>query len=795
MGRVSLAVLVLLASAGCSKLCESGAARCVGTGTGEREVCSEGGDVWEALPCDSGQVCAVVSGTTGCAPAACAAGAYRCEGGGREVCAEDRLGYVASPCRDDEACVTRDVLSTDDGCEPRVCTPGRMACKGTGVTSERELCHETGTRWFPKTCADSDVCVPVTALDAECRKGVCKVDRCSADRKAVVLCQEFGTREFTNLCPTGQACADGSPVACKPVICTAGTARCTAGVGGNKREQCDPSGTAWVAETCATGMVCSPTGVCARAICASGQKKCSEGGTQALQCDATGTTWVPTPCGSTEACVAGACKGGATPVGDAAALGPGSVDLLPGQYRMAIVDLDSAGNDSLVYPVSLTGDVSSLPLPQDAAEAAELEPRLRELGRRYDPWKELTEAAERGVLRPQAERSEQEWKGIGDTRTFRVRGDGGTLLQRTGRLVGSGTLVNLWEDQTVKGAGKNLSPSLVAPLLAALDQTVLPRGKGLYASNPDVDKNGKFDVLFTDLLPSETAAAYVSLTTLYNTGGQYDYGDIAYCRPLVSSLEVGAIASTLGHENAHLLEFYRRVEPYLASGSLPSWVASAIYLHEGAAELAQNWGGYNEPWVQELALGDPSLISLHALEATGYFEDHSESGAGYGLAALVTEYAFDQAGAIQIAQPGTIIDRGGRAWIEAFLSRPDAVERMAPLDGRKVSQWWPDFATALLFSTLEGKLSASALANKRLHFQKAVKDPDHPGWLGAALRYEHIPGSKRTGPILRVDPWSSHPGTLRRGGLGFVSFRVSEKGARLTVSRSSTVVRVVRLPE
>ncbi len=794
MGRVALAVLVLLSSVGCSKLCEPGAARCLATGTAEREVCSEGGDAWEALPCDSGEVCAVVSGATGCSPAACPAGGYRCEGGVREVCAEDRLGYVASPCRDDEACVTRDVLSTDDGCEPRVCTPGRMACKGTGVTSERELCHETGTRWFPKTCPDSDVCVPVTALEAECRKGVCTVDRCSTDRKAVVLCQEFGTKEFTNPCPTGQACA--STVSCKPVICAAGTARCTAGVGGNQREQCDPSGTTWVAETCAMGMVCSPAGACARAICAAGQKKCSDGGTQVVQCDATGTTWVPTACSPTEACVAGVCKGGATPVGDAAAFGPGSFDLLPGQYRMAVVDLDPSGREQLPYPVSLSGDFAS-PLPGEAMDAADLErPLPLDLGGRHNPFKELTEAARQGVLRPHGDAVlESEWRAIGDTRTFRVLGDAGEVLQRTGRLVGTGTLVNLWEDQTVKKAGANLLPSLIAPLIAALDQTVLPRGKAIYASNPDVDKNGRFDVLFTDLLPRGGAAAFVSSITLYNTGGQYDYGDVAYCRPLVSSSELASIASTLGHENAHLLEFYRRAAPYLASGSLPAWVASAIYIHEGAAELAENWGGYSEPWVVELALGDPTRLSLSALEVTDYLDDQYDSGASYGLGSLVAEYAFDQAGAIQIAQPGTVIDRGGRAWIEAFLSRPDEVERMAPTDGRPAAQWWPDFATALLFSTLEGKLSASALANKRLHFPKAVKDPDHPGWLGAALRYENLPGSKRTGPILRVDPWASHPATLRRGGLGFVSFRVAEKGARLTVSRSSTVVRVVRLPE
>jgi len=801
MRRIALAATLLLL-AGCSKECESGQARCGAVGTSAREVCKDSGDGWAALPCGEKEVCSVQGTTAACQVAACQAAEYRCGADNqREVCSADRLGFSPSPCSGEEACVTRDVMSTDDGCEPRICTPGKLVCKGTGITSDREQCHGTGVKWMSRPCLVSEVCVPVTAMLAQCRPGVCAADRCSDDRRSRFACEDFGTVETAVACAAGTACApDGASVACKPIVCPAGAARCPKGVGASERESCDASGTGWVLEKCAVGDVCSPAGACAPRVCSAGQKKCSPGFSEIIQCDTSETTWVGVPCGSTEACQAAACKPGATPFGDVASLTSGTYTLMPGDYTMAVVDVDGSGRDSLSYPVSLTGDVTSAPLPPDSDSdsrgGASAQPRLLP----ESPYAALRRAlltdvvANPGVVEPPGPAP---LRAIGDTRTFKVRSEG-SVLQRTAKLVAIGALVNLWEDQTVKSAGGNLNPSLIASLQSSLDAAVLPRARGIYNSNPDVDGNGKFDVLFTDLLPSATAGAFVSLLTLYNpayTGNQYDFGEVAYCRPLRSSTDVSDIASTLGHEFAHLLEFYRRAQPYLASGpnALPGWVFQANYLHEGAAELAENWGGHSEPWVQVLALENPSRISLNTLAVTDYLPDSTDSGVGYGQASLVVEYAFDQAGAIQIQQPGTILDRGGRAWIEAFLARRDDLNRPAPLDGRAVAQWWPDFASALLVTTLDGKLSATAPAatNARYRFVKATKDP-YGGFLGAGLRYEEVKGSGKSGAILKPVPWRLHPLTMLRGGLSFVTFRVSEKTAKMVVSGSSTVVRLIR---
>jgi hypothetical protein len=458
--------------------------------------------------------------------------------------------------------------------------------------------------------------------------------------------------------------------------------------------------------------------------------------------------------------------------------------LSPGRYAIAIVDGDASGDDWIPYPVEITGSLSDPPIAPKSKSVT-----LPVSGASTMLWGRpaLAETVVEEEATPQDD----------GTRVFHVPDyhSGGTVtLARSAKLRATGQRVNLWEDQTTAMPGSQLPDSLLPDLLQRIDQAVIPRAAAMIGAPTDVDGNGRIDILFTDVLPVEVAAFTYPSATLFAPGSHavtYDFGEVVYAHGVMGK-PAWETATLMSHEVAQLTYLGNRLAPYLEDpSSVPGWVEADIYAVEGLASVAMGWSGQSWAWPAVTALENSSEMSLWRLMASSYLPDSLSNLASYGFGTLVQEYLFDQAGAM-VVKGGGLEDAGGLDYVQAFVAGESGWDRLSPADGRTRSQWYADFATALLLLNLEGKVSAATASDSRYAFAPTLLDDAYGGFIGPTLRYEDMLDAVETGPILRPVGWSQRPSQLRRGGASWVVLRVGESGASLAVLDSSTEVRVIR---
>ena len=660
------------------------------------------------------------------------------------------------------------------------CDPGAQRCLEDDARGY-EVCRADGRGWFEKSCPTGSSCDPTTGTcvseGAGCDPGEAKCTG-SPGTAARSICSDDGLGWVTEPC-TGDLVCDPESGDCAEAVCQSGQSRCDGGPADPDRSTCAADRLSFVSTPCPESTVCQATtegSKCVSSICTPGELTCSDDYTQALRCDSSGTAYeLEEACTNDEACISGACEPSDNPLGDVVHVqGPtGSLSLSPGHYAVAVVNTDVSGDEMLGYPVSLQGavdDPESSPAPIYVSKTTTPPSPF--------PGPEPQDTAERVFQVPDY-------------------ASGGTVvLTRTAKLRASGQHVNLWEDQTSAAAGTLVPDALLSDLLARIDTAVIPRTTTMMGEPTDVDSNGKIDVLFTDVLPVEVAAFSYPSATLFPPGTfsvEYDYGEVVYTHG-VAGQQSWEAATLMAHEIAQLIYLSQRLEPYLGDPStVPDWVDADVYAVEGLASVAMGWCGQSWAWPAVTALENPAEMSLWRLMAPSYIQEANANLAAYGFGTLVQEYLFDQAGALKVQAGGSVLeDAGGLAYVEAFSSGESGWNRLGPLDGRSLGDWYADFATALLVLNIETKVSAQTSADARYHFAETLQDAAFGGFIGPTLRYEHVFDATSTGPILQPTPWSERPTELRRGGLNLVAFEVGDAGGSLSVDEDATTAVVIR---
>ena len=680
------------------------------------------------------------------------------------------------------------------------CTPNEQRCADGGL-GEKQVCRADGRGWIGVPCLTGTACNPGTgACESEqipCSPGAAQCTG-SPGTAARSVCTDDGNGWISEPCLQELVC-EASSGACVSPVCDAGASRCDGGDGDPARSVCAASRLAFEGAPCPSDTACVASAdgsKCVSRICEPGSVACSGDFTAVLSCDLSGTTLVEQQaCLADQACVNGACVAATTTLGGVTRVdGTSTTALVPGRYSFVVVSTDLTSDDTIPFPVSITGALKNLPPPASPAKpmhAPSLHPSSGTpalLAHRLPVLNQPLPGPDGPVPTDL------------DERVFHVPDydSGGTIvIARTARLRASGQHVNLWEDQTTGAPGHLLPDASQADLLARIDNAVLTRNASLFGAPTDVDGNGKIDIVFTDVISPSVAAFVSPFATLLPAGTygvDYDHGEIVYSQGMTGGMEPWEMATLLAHETAHLAYFGRRLTPYMADPSLlPDWIDADVYASEGLASLAMGWSGQSYAWPMVDALEAPQEMSLWRMVAQEYIQESTANLVSYGFSALVQEYLFEQAGGVKVQGAGSVLaDAGGVAYLDAFTTGESGWDRIAPLDGRTLSEWYGDFAAALLVSTLDGKVSDATKTDPRYAFAAALEDTVYGGWLGPTLRYDNVTDEQKTGPILQRTPWSLHSTELRRGGLSFVTVAVEEPGATFSLTGDSNAAIIVR---
>jgi hypothetical protein len=389
---------------------------------------------------------------------------------------------------------------------------------------------------------------------------------------------------------------------------------------------------------------------------------------------------------------------------------------------------------------------------------------------------------------------------VGDARTFHYPTDSAWLLvteARTGVLRAAGTTTNIWEDQTDKPAGSVLSDAAVENLIDWLDRGVVPRDIALYGQPTDVDGNGRIDVFVTNLLPSDSAAAFVWPTVSLFPSGTYgadtDFGEVVFTMGPGHGISNAELAGIVAHEIGHLITIGRRMQPYLDQGpyAVPDWAHGDTYIAEGLANVAAMWCGHQTQSEFASALQALDLVSLSWVFRVNYLNAMNENMIGYALGSLVMEYLLDQSGGFRVAGAGALEDQGGRAYLDLVHARESGADRIAPVDGRPASEWWLDLATALLLTAVPNAPSAATLADSRYRFLAPVKDEWFGGWIGGLL-FTSPAGNGGAGAYANLVPWEQRGETIRGGGMRLLDLDIGDGGVEAAVNTETGAATFIR---
>ena len=331
----------------CTNMCTAGAYQCSGAEIEQCETQGNGCLGWSAPgQCPTGNTCVGNACVLGCANM-CLAGAVQCNMSELQTCALQTSGCTdwnaPVACPGTETCSAAACVTT---CSNQ-CTAGTTQCAGAEVQS-CALQTNGCTDWNPATsCPGGDTCTGGQCGASTCTNACTTgATQCSAGEQQTCALQTSGCTGWNaaTACPAGESCTGTActVTACTPgtlqcngtllqvcnasqmwqtqqvcaqtcdpvakacseaVTCVAAAQRCT----GNVVEECNSTGTAWLAvENCAVGCT---SGLCTGA-CTPAATRCN--GMTPETCNAVGTAWTPgTAC--TTYCVAGGCaQGGLT---------------------------------------------------------------------------------------------------------------------------------------------------------------------------------------------------------------------------------------------------------------------------------------------------------------------------------------------------------------------------------------------------------------------------------------------------------------------------------------------------
>jgi hypothetical protein len=362
----------------------------------------------------------------------------------------------------------------------------------------------------------------------------------------------------------------------------------------------------------------------------------------------------------------------------------------------------------------------------------------------------------------------------GATRTIYVTmPEGGEAIEAT--VISVGEHATIWADTTHP---TSLDLAFAEQFRADFESIILPRARQIFGTEPDIDGDGRIQLVFSKLTRERGVAFFSGCDLLGSLEGcsVSNRGEYLYLTP-PDAIDppyntANAIKEILTHELSHLLHFNRK----LLKNGISQWPDS-VYAAEGIGALAQDVVGYQSG---NLYVAKAGLDGIDGFSLADVLDARQRQGAPDGVlrgaAYLFVRYLYDRAGgdAVDALQ---IQNRGGPAFIRALIDARESVAAALPTVGRVGhADLGLDFFTALALSNRDQR-GAAAPANPCFAFLPTERDPVTGNQRGTNV-FAEFHGTRMNGP--HVSDATAPDGKLRAGGVDYLS--VAARGAEVELA-------------
>jgi hypothetical protein len=298
------------------------------------------------------------------------------------------------------------------------------------------------------------------------------------------------------------------------------------------------------------------------------------------------------------------------------------------------------------------------------------------------------------------------------------------------------------------------------------ENVIMPRARQVFGTEPDIDGNGRVQLVFSRLTQERGVAFFSACDLLGSLAGcpGSNHGEFLYLTPPDAIAPpyntANAIKEILTHELSHLLHFKRKV---LGNG-LSTWT-DTVYASEGIGALAQDVVGYQAGnlYVAKAGLEGIDRFSLSDVLVRRPRPDAND-GVLRGASYLFFRYLYDRAGGDD-AVGADVKSRGGPAFLRALLDAPESVTEALPrVANASLADIAMDFFTTLATSNRD----AAGLAlptNACFSYLPTSRDPVTAKQRGTSL-FAQFHGQGMAGP--RVVSVTAADGKLLPGGVEYL---------------------------
>lgn len=297
------------------------------------------------------------------------------------------------------------------------------------------------------------------------------------------------------------------------------------------------------------------------------------------------------------------------------------------------------------------------------------------------------------------------------------------------------------------------------------EDLIMPRARQVFGTEPDIDHNGRVQLVFTRLT-EERVAFFNACDLLGSLAGcpGSNQGEFLYLTPPDAIAPpyntANAIKEILTHELSHLLHFKRKV----LGNKLSAWT-DTVYASEGIGALAQDVVGYQAGnlYVAKAGLDGIDRFSLSDVLARRRRPDAND-GVLRGASYLFFRYLYDRAGGDE-AVGADVKSRGGPAFLRALLDAPESVSDALPrVANARVADIAMDFFTSLATSNRDA-VGLAAPTNACFSYLPTSRDPVTSKQRGTSL-FAQFHGQGMAGP--RVLSLTAADGKLLPGGVEYL---------------------------
>ncbi|MCU0663403.1 MAG: hypothetical protein MUC50_13885 [Myxococcota bacterium] len=384
--------------------------------------------------------------------------------------------------------------------------------------------------------------------------------------------------------------------------------------------------------------------------------------------------------------------------------------------------------------------------------------------------------------------------GIGQNRVFQVNDATFTAaIEVNAECVYVGGTLAIWLDRTTTvPAPAAIDETMLAPIAAGFEDTVLPRHRQVFGQESDIDGDGLVHLLFTPIVTALNVTAYVDTCDLAaRPGCLISNGmEIVYVappdqipNPMMAS--VSSILAVLAHETQHNIFFYRK---FMLNHQ--EQLAENPYLAEAFSSMAEDLSGYGNGtfyvWASALtsleAVSGPDLIDP-SVQMYIADRDIPLRGAAY----LLLRYLFEQMGGNEFEKGNILIDEGGIAFLQALVSSKELGQtNLEQQIGRPIGDVLFDWYTTLAVSNRKAEDGSALNSDPQFNYQPATEDLDTRSSTGKPERHgvdlfamNPMTGQNLSGPPMT--PIGHADGKLRPGGVEYLRVVASEPGGRLAI--------------